>query len=270
VGYRRFYEGPPRERDKIAILTHRFPYSQTEIVATVDGQPAALAAVIELSPGRHGACIAFVQPAGGSGVLRSRGCVNIEFEALPGHVYEVYAIHRTHLSSWAPALRDVTSELGRKEKARLAQTIVDIANKNRPEGGARWPDPAPPAAAPALPGFGEPRTASIAGAGGKAVTITYKFDRYAPFVQAEGSDGKTYHVEVSPVSGDVVRVFGTHATVGSFFSGAGISGAFQPLGSDTAYILDIDDEIIGAYKEGPPGTYTKVEGPLPKRLPATP
>jgi hypothetical protein len=266
VGYNRLYLGPPLPREQVAVLTQRNPYLQDLIVNTVDGISAALAGVVELAPGHHAVCAGYAD-----GHTHSRGCSTVEIDVQAGHTYELYRIHQTHKPTWRLALWDVTDELSRPEKRELAEKIVAIVNNNRPNSATHFAAPeSTPSAAP-LAGFDEERTATISGSKGEAVLVRYSFDRYTPFLRVSGSDGKEYHIEISQQNGEVVRVFGTSATVGSFWSSDGIAfGAFQPLGSEYALLIDEDSRVVGAYREAPPGTYSKVENLEAVTLPAVP
>jgi hypothetical protein len=118
-----------------------------------------------------------------------------------------------------------------------------------------------------LAGFGEERTATITGAGGSSTTVKYRFDRYRPYLRADGGDGKEYYIEISPKTGDVVQVFGAVASASAFGSCSG--GMLQPIGSRYALRLE-GVEVKQVCEEVYPGTYVNIVGFADIKLPSVP
>jgi len=256
AGNVRLYEGQPLPLDQIAILTHRNPYSRTIVIASIDRKPIPMGqGVIELTPGRHVIETGFIAPAGGSTVVSSTSSVSLELNAQAGHVYEIHAVQYQHLPRWYPMIRDVTDELVRPEKADLARKIIDVLNKNRAGAPPLPYYPEPSKTAAPLPGFGESRTATVAGKGGQPLQLTYKFSRYYPFTTGTGSDGRKYCIRIDEETGNLRNVFGSFVSVGDWkmkFS------AFQPFLSDYAYVTANSGRVTQAYRLEPNGEFAKL------------
>ena len=277
--HRQQYEGPPRSRDQIAVVVdmNRSRGGAYDMGTSCDGQSPFFGAVVELLPGRHRCVVEFSNISVGLSAVSVRssgGQLPLEFEALPGHVYEIYVLEQGYREGWVPAVWDVTDELSRREKAKLGREITDVLNEHRPPE-LQLSYPAPVTDSRPLPGFGEKRTAVITGVGGAPVTIEYPFRRYATCVRAakglpktNSSDGRDYYVEVSPQTGDVVRVLGTLVSP-RLKGGPGASRlAFQPLRSPLAFVFERRGTVV--LREGPAGQFTRVENPTAEDMAALP
>ncbi len=273
LGTDRMYQGPYKSRDEISVLVK--DDSQDTYVIEFDGrkdQATFSGIVYEMLPGPHVLCVILYHSTGYTKTT-SEGCVKLEFTAEPGHTYELHAVEHTHKNKWYPAVWDITEELSCPQKTRLADKIESMLANSREESedpGAEQIAVTPKVAAPCkvgegeLPGSGEDRTASIDGRGNKKVWVEYAFDRYQPFVRADGSDGETYHLTLSPLTGEVETVLGTATSLGNFMSGKNLG--FQPLGSDLAYSIHEKRGTTSIYRETAPGKYEFVreeEGLLP-------
>lgn len=260
VGYGRTYGGSARPLENVALLTHVNPYSQTILLTSIDGaqktsngEHVVLDGLVELTPGSHAVCAAFIKSGAGSSYRHSKGCATVRFKALPGHVYVIYEAVNTHQSRWQPRIRDITDELAAPEMADLAAKLDAILQKNRP-GATTGSVTGLAAGRPAAPlkGFGETMHSDLSPWLKQPVTVTYEFYRYRPFFTAEASDGQTYHLEVDPYSGKVRDVFGRQVDVGGKWE---VRPAFQPLGADVAVVSDNNGDIKASYRQLPDGAY---------------
>jgi hypothetical protein len=269
----RLYEGHPLSREQEAIIAPGRVF-----IEQLDGRPVPHKTlyVFELMPGQHTVCAGFYLQKTGSTVVFSHGCVQVSFDAAAGHTYEIYPVQYTHRKAWFPAIWDITNDLDHPEMAFIAARIVEVVNYYRPDPATHFAVPHPSSSASHLPGLeekGEKHTATITGVRGHPVQIKYRFDRYEPFLLVKGSDGKEYHIQISQQTGDVVKVLGTKVIVGDFWKGK--FAAFQPLGTEYAIVRNDNDEVTRVDREGPPGTYTRLDkwdasmlaGPQPIRIP---
>lgn len=265
--YRRVYDGPALPRNEIAVIwANSEPLGGYLSPSFTDDEPTPMATLLEVRPGHHRLCISWVTQSGGT-TAGSKDCAMLDFEALPGHTYELYAVRYTWPKwKWSPTIVDITNELQRPEMADRAKWLVSALNKHR-ETGMLVPEPSPLTASsgPAM-GFGEMRTATITGDGDQPVQVRYQFDRHKPYVLVEGSDNKDYHLEISQQTGEVTHVFGMQVTFGKILVLSPGMGAFQPLGSDYV-VLCKGGNIWKVYREAPLGTYTHIENPDPTVLP---
>jgi hypothetical protein len=260
------YFGPPLPREQVAVLVKHAPYlGYNAYVASIDTIKTEFRkdTLIELPPGHHSVCA-----RGAFGDYRSEGgCTTLEIDALAGHTYELYAIYLLYNSTVRLEILDVTDDLGHPELRDLAEKVVDIVNANRPNPTTHFPPPSLDPAAAHLAGFGEERTATITGARRSPTTVKYRFDRYRPFLRADGSDGREYYIEISTETGDVVQVFGAVASASDF--GPCARGMLQPIGSKYALRLE-GDEVKQVCEEVSPGTYVNIVGIGAIKLPAVP
>lgn len=258
AGYQRQYAGAPKSLREVALLTHRNPYSRVMHIRAIDEQKTFSAGLWELSEGKHKLSTHFIKSGAGSTIISSSGVVDVNFNAISGHVYVLYHVLKTHNKSWYPAIWDITSELGSPEHKKLVGKIDAILKKNRP--GETLPSVASLATnipKTSLPGFGEKIHRSLKPWVDKDVDVTFSFNRYKPFLLAKGSDGEKYHIQVNPVDGSIINVFGREVSVGKRFEY--IIG-FQPLNSDLAYV---GGDYVGKpdykhtriYRQASDGTY---------------
>ncbi len=262
----KMYQGPLKPRDEIAVMVK--DESQDTYVIEFDGrkdQETFLGIVYEMLPGPHVLCVTLYQSTGYTKTT-SEGCVELEFIAESGHTYELYAVEHTHKNKWYPAVWDITDELKCAQKKSVAEKIESMLANSREESGDPGagemvvaPKKTPPCRVGEgdLPGSGEELAASIDGRGEKKVAVEYDFERYQPFVRADGDDGETYHLALSPLTGEVEKVLGTTAVMGNFMSGKRFG--FQPLGSDMAYVTHPEQGMTSVYREVAQGKYELVK-----------
>ena len=228
ASYRKAYVGPMKSLHDVAILT----CPSTATPNTIDGREA-YEGVIELTPGSHNICAKFFTSAGTPGFRFSAECVSFTYEFSAGHVYELYPIFHTHKETWVPAIWDVTADLKYAEKQGLLQNIKAVLEKNRGiPVDAPWISTA--TTQEKLPGYGETRKAdNFVDRHGRTIILEYNFYRYKPFTKAKGSDGNTYHIEISQQDGQMVKVLGKRVILGDFWKGK--NAIYQPVDSDLAY-----------------------------------
>ena len=238
--YHRFYTGTERPLSEIAILTERNPYLRELIILKVDGKEAPFSGLTELLPGHHKVSVIYYSSSSG---YKTTGHAAFEFNALAGHVYEMFPVFHTHNAGWYVGLWDVTGELHATEKQELAQKIDKILNKNRttPTSLSSIIKNTSSGKTVKLPGFGEKIKAQITGMKGKQVNVDYEFDRYKPYIIVKADDGLNYHVQLSQKDGSIIKVFGIKVWIKNVITGG--ENAFQPIGSDLAYTYFSDKNI---------------------------
>ncbi len=121
----KFYPGSPLPNDQIALL---IPTSSVGI-EKINGRgynkrfsivtPYTNGAV-ELIPGHY-----IISTILSTGYVHSVEAVNIELDAKPGHVYEVYSVLGYSSKTWSPMIRDVTDQKDAKY-AKWVKSFMDI------------------------------------------------------------------------------------------------------------------------------------------------
>lgn len=240
TGYYRHYQGGLKPLSDVAIIV-QMDTSTVNYIDYIDGRyigpsgnfgPIVFPDIQELSSGNHDICTGFTKSLGGSEIKSSKGCVNIKFNAEPGHVYYFYPKVKTHDKNWEPAYWDITGELHAPELKDLVSRVDTILAKNRKDKSlVSILSLATKQSISSLVGFGEELKSNLNKWLNKNITVRYKFNRYVPYIMVEADDGIEYHLEIDQKTGFVNNVLGKNIAV----EGKLNTLAFQPLNSKFAY-----------------------------------
>lgn len=242
MGYQRQYEGELRPLSDVAIIV-QLSTSTESWIDYIDGKDLhtpsnvawgrlAVTDIQELTPGKHTICSGYTRSKGSS-IDGSTGCIDIELDAKPGHVYFFYPRINTHKSAWQPDYWDITDDLHIPELKKVTDEVDKSLAKNRGGNTISILSLGTKRSNSPLIGFGEEHKSNLKRWLNKNVTVFYKFDRYVPYIVVEADDGIKYHLEIDQQTGDVSNVFGKDIVVYSSF--AEEIKAFQPLNSKIAY-----------------------------------
>jgi len=221
----RFYNGPHLPKEQVATL-RRFSIDRCYPVFEINGKK--ISKDLELLPGKYTFCIGYISYKGS----RSSSCVNKEIIAKPGHTYVVYPVLYTHNEIWHPEVWDITDIIQNSEKNNYASgEILSDEEKDRQEwlhAYRIWRK---------LTESKEKVTDIINGIKGNKVEVEYIFNRFRPFVIGKGIDNDEYHLEISPINGEVINVIGKKVVIGKEGWLSNAYPGYQPLGSDLVYVV---------------------------------
>ncbi|MBU0485320.1 MAG: hypothetical protein KKB30_12510 [Proteobacteria bacterium] len=266
MGYNRNYGGELRPLAEVAVIVQRntTTASWIDYIDGVDLHTAlnnglgrlAITDLQELIPGKHTICAGF-----SSNSLSGRysvGCLNLELDAKPGHVYFFYPRLYTHNSSWEPAYWDITGELHTPELKKLTDEIDQSLAKNRGGTPESILSLATKKSRSPLVGFGEEHKANLQQWLKKDVTVSYKFDRYVPYIVVKADDGMEYHLEIDQQTGLVANVFGKYVYPDHEKAN---TQAFQPADSKIAYEYNQNMKTLleSEWEEQKDGSYIKIK-----------
>ena len=265
MGYERHYAGEDKPLENVSLLvtlTESMVPSTSSWIDIIDNQQVkktvrmgiTFPSVRELLPGTHTICTDFQTVNTVRGKLSTK-CENLILEAKPGHVYLIYPKVATHNETWEPAYWDITGELHTREMKDFVSEMDKAIAENRVNATpisvlslATKQNDSP------LVGFGEEHTSNLQNWLNKKITVSYKFNRYVPYIVAEADDNIEYHLEIDQKSGLVKNVLGKNVVVEDEF---GIPPAFQPLNSKFAY--QQRRGRINKWEEQKNGSYIKVK-----------
>jgi hypothetical protein len=126
--YERLYTGPAQPRERVAMVTHRNPYSQQVFIVRIDGRDVEAPGMVELLPGRHVLEIGYATMVG-STCFQATVPKCLELQAEGGHTYVIYAednIRKTTMvqyMDWWPILQDVTDQLDEPQWRRVKSAV---------------------------------------------------------------------------------------------------------------------------------------------------
>jgi len=272
--YQRHYQGDLKPLSEVAIIM-QMDNPATSFIDYVDGIDThtslnkgfgrlAVTGLQEITPGKHIICAGYQKYLGSNIYRDSKGCSNIELNAMPGHVYFLYPRFQTHSSWWEPDIWDITGDLHTKELEKLTGKIDKILRGERGGNAKSILSVEVKQSVSPLKGFGEEVKSKLNRWLKKDITVSYKFDRYVPYIVAKADNGIEYHLEIDQHTGFLNNVFGKNVYVGS---GLSKELAFQPINSKFAYTSaytyvsggNVKTSSAQKWEEQNDGSYIKVK-----------
>lgn len=246
MGYERYYSGGHKSLTDVSLivtLTESMVPHTSSWIDTIDNRQAkksvrmgiTFPSIRELSPGTHTICTKFqiVKTVHNTMMSNSStGCQDIILDAKPGHVYLIYPKVKTHNRTWEPDYWDITGELHTPEMKDLVSEIDKTLAEHRVnEPSVSVLSLTSKHSDSPLVGFGEEYKSNLQKWLNKKIIVSYKFNRYVPYIVAEADDNIEYHLEIDQKTGLVTNVLGKNVAVEGKFN----VPAFQPLNSKFAY-----------------------------------